>query len=170
MPPAGSIWAKKKMGGFEFQRVGRADLPMLADWLGRPEVSRWWTDPDRQIGMIEGYLDQPAIVQLLICRNRHPIAYAQFYPANHWGAVQYAGLPFGAIGLDAFAGPDGMGHGADWLKAIGDLLLAEAPLLAVDPSPDNVRAIRAYEKAGFAGASLFIDDLGQTVRVMTRRR
>lgn len=158
------------MGGFGFQRVERADLPRLAGWLATPAVEQWWPDPDRQIGAITQYLDDPAIRQMLVCHDDVPVAYLQFYPVHRWQAPQYAGLPSSAIALDVFSGPGGMGHGAAWLRAIGDSLLTHAPVLAVDPSPDNARAIRACLKAGFTGDTLHLDDQGQTVRVMTRRR
>lgn len=28
-----------------FRPLGRSDLPLLAEWLGRPHVARWWREP-----------------------------------------------------------------------------------------------------------------------------
>jgi aminoglycoside 6'-N-acetyltransferase len=44
----------------------------------------------------------------------------------------------------------GHGHGSAFVRAFADqLLAAETPRVVTDPDPDNARAIRAYEKAGF---------------------
>lgn len=69
-----------------------------------------------------------------------------------------------------FSGPQGWGRGGQWLRELGDLLLADASLLAIDPDPTNLRAIRAYQKAGFSGHAIATDGEGYPVRVMTRRR
>jgi aminoglycoside 6'-N-acetyltransferase len=44
----------------------------------------------------------------------------------------------------------GRGHGPAYLSLLAERLCAEgAPLVAVDPAVGNLRARRAYEKAGF---------------------
>jgi aminoglycoside 6'-N-acetyltransferase len=44
----------------------------------------------------------------------------------------------------------GRGHGQAYLRLLAERLCAEgAPLIAIDPAIGNVRARRAYEKAGF---------------------
>ncbi len=44
----------------------------------------------------------------------------------------------------------GRRHGAAYLGLLAQRLCAEgAPLVAIDPAIDNLRARRAYEKAGF---------------------
>jgi RimJ/RimL family protein N-acetyltransferase len=44
----------------------------------------------------------------------------------------------------------GRGHGQAYLRLLAERLCTEgAPLVAIDPAEDNVRARRAYEKAGF---------------------
>jgi aminoglycoside 6'-N-acetyltransferase len=55
--------------------------------------------------------------------------------------------------IDSFIGPPSMigrGHGAAYLSLLAERLCAEgAPLLAIDPAVENLRARRAYEGAGF---------------------
>ncbi len=75
-----------------------------------------------------------------------------------------------ALAIDCFSGPGGFGHGGLWLRALADTLLAEAPILVIDPEPDNLRAVRAYEKAGFRGEELRPSEDGTLARVMTRHR
>ncbi len=44
----------------------------------------------------------------------------------------------------------GRGHGSAFIRAFVDDRLAQgAPRIVTDPDPENPRAIRAYEKAGF---------------------
>ena len=44
----------------------------------------------------------------------------------------------------------GRGHGQAYLRLLAQRLCAEgAPLVAIDPAEGNLRAQRAYEKAGF---------------------
>ncbi|MFN3526133.1 MAG: GNAT family N-acetyltransferase [Paracoccus sp. (in: a-proteobacteria)] len=148
----------------------RADLPMLAQWLASAEVAAWWEGPDRQIALVTEDLDHPAMTQVIVMWGDQPIAYAQYYPAQAWPAPHFAHLPGNAIAIDVFAGPAGRGHGGGWLRALGDLLLQQASTLAIDPDPENIRAIRAYEKAGFSGSEIRIDGEGHPVRVLTRLR
>ena len=54
----------------------------------------------------------------------------------------------------------GRGHGSLFVRAHCDRLFAGgAPAIGTDPHPDNGRAIRAYEKAGFAIASEPLDTI-----------
>ena len=44
----------------------------------------------------------------------------------------------------------GRGHGSAFIaQRVGELFAAGAPMLAVDPHPENARAIAAYRKTGF---------------------
>ena len=46
----------------------------------------------------------------------------------------------------------GRGHGSVYLRLLAERLCAEgAPLVAIDPDLDNLRARHAYAKAGFVG-------------------
>ncbi len=98
--------------------------------------------------------------QMIVVRDGTALAYAQSYPAHHWPAPHFAGLPADAVALDVFPGPDGVGQGGAWLRALGDLLLLDCSTLAIDPAPENQRAIAAYRKAGFAGNDHRLDAQG----------
>ncbi|MBU3031407.1 GNAT family N-acetyltransferase [Paracoccus marinaquae] len=158
------------MADYGFRPVTGADLPMLADWLRQPGVAHWWGGPDRQIALIREEGAEPGLHQVIATLDRAPLGYGQYYPAHRWPAPHLAHLPPETIAIDVFSGPQGWGQGGAWLRALGDLLLARVPVLAIDPDPANTRAIRAYEKAGFAGTALGRDGAGRTVRIMTRRR
>ena len=160
------------MADYTFRPVQNDDLPMLADWLRQPLVAEWWTDTERQIAELPATLAEPRLTLLIIQHDGQPIAYAQISLAAVWQAPHYdaLGMPDGTLALDVFAGPDGVGHGGEWLDALARHLLADAPALIIDPDPTNLRAIRAYGKAGFHGDTVIANEEGQPARMMTRRR
>jgi aminoglycoside 6'-N-acetyltransferase len=46
----------------------------------------------------------------------------------------------------------GQGHGSVFLRLLAERLIHDgAPIVAIDPDPENLRARRAYQKAGFRG-------------------
>ncbi len=89
----------------------------------------------------------------IVCFAETPFAYAQDYEVHSWPQLHLAGLPTGARAIDTFIGePDmlGRGHGARYLRLLAQRLRDEgAPIVAIDPDVDNLRARRAYENAGF---------------------
>lgn len=139
-----------------FRPATREDLPLLRRWLRTPEVMRWWGDPDEQAALLEGDLDDPRMVMRMVAFAGQPFAYAQDYDVHAWPQHHLAHLPRGSRGIDAFIGePDmiGAGHGPAFLRLLAGRLRTEgAPVVAVDPDPDNLRARRAYGKAGFRGS------------------
>jgi aminoglycoside 6'-N-acetyltransferase len=61
----------------------------------------------------------------------------------------------------------GRGHGAAFLQLLAlRLLAAGAPLVAIDPDAENLRARKAYRKAGFHEQAIAATEEGQ-VAVMT---
>ena len=95
------------------------------------------------------------MVMWIVEAEGRPFAYAQEYSVHAWPQHHFAHLPFGSRGIDAFIGePDmiGAGHGSVFLRLLAEHLRAEgAPVVAIDPDPENLRARRAYERAGFSG-------------------
>lgn len=149
------------MGPYHFRDFARADLPLVARWLRTPEVMRWWGEPGEQLALLTEDLDEPAMRQWLVEHEGKPFAYAQAYVAQAWPQPHLAHLPAGSAAVDAFIGePDmlGRGHGSAFLRLLAERLLAEGhPLVAIDPDARNLRARRAYARAGFVG-----EDVAQT--------
>jgi aminoglycoside 6'-N-acetyltransferase len=102
------------------------------------------------------------------------IAYAQDYDPHAWPGHHFAHLPLGARGVDQSIGPAelvGRGHGSAFVRQHCDRLFAKgAPAIGTDPHPDNARAIRAYQKAGFANASGPLDTSWGRALLMERWR
>jgi aminoglycoside 6'-N-acetyltransferase len=139
------------MSAYHFRPFTRADLPMVARWLQTPEVLRWWGDPKEQIDLIAEDLDEPLMRQWIVEHEGRPFAYVQVYPLNAWPQLHLMHLPDGAEVIDAFIGESAMvGHGSAFLRALAEKLRAEdAPVVVIDPDYENLRARRAYARAGF---------------------
>jgi aminoglycoside 6'-N-acetyltransferase len=143
---------------YAFRPAVREDLPLLRRWLRTPEVVRWWGDPREQAALLRDDLDEPAMVMRIVSCAGRAFAYAQDYPVHAWPQPHFAHLPQGTRAIDSFIGaPDmiGRGHGSIYLRLLAERLRVEgAPVVAIDPDQDNLRARRAYEKAGFRGGTV----------------
>jgi aminoglycoside 6'-N-acetyltransferase len=138
---------------YQFRPMTAADLPMVRGWLTAPHVLEWWGDPVEQFGLVSDDLDHPAMDQFVVAVDDRPFAYLQCYDPLAWPENGLGDHPLGTRGIDQFIGEldlVGRGHGSAFIRAYTDRLLAAgAPRVLTDPDPNNHRAIRAYEKAGF---------------------
>lgn len=137
---------------YGFRPMTAADLPTIRRWLKAPHVAEWWHDPAEQFELVSSDLDHPDMAQFIVTDGARDFAYLQCYRLSDW----HTGLgeqPDGTRGLDQFIGEAdmiGRGHGSSFIRAFADRLLMEGvSRIVIDPDPDNARAIRAYEKAGF---------------------
>jgi aminoglycoside 6'-N-acetyltransferase len=150
---------ERSMSAYTFRPMTTDDQALVRHWLSTPEVDRWWGDPDRENGdddddrLFQDELGDPNIALWIVSHDDQPFAYIQDYDPHAWADHPFASLPQGARGIDQFIGqPDmiGLGHGSAFIRAHVEQLFARgAPAVGTDPHPTNIRAIRAYEKAGF---------------------
>ena len=140
------------MRSYAFRPMSAKDLPIIKRWLGTPHVSQWWHDPSEQFELVRGDLDHPDMTQFIVGADEREFAYLQCYDLSAWN-TGFGPQPEGTRGLDQFIGEADMldrGHGSAFIRQFTDRLLAAGtPRVVIDPDPDNFRAIRAYEKAGF---------------------
>lgn len=140
---------------------------MLRRWLETPEVVRWWGDPEEQAALLAEDLNEPRMVMRIVSFEGRPFAYAQHYAVHVWPQPHFAHLPPGARAIDAFIGEPAMlgrGHGSAFLRRLALNLLEEgAPIVAIDPDAENLRARRAYWKAGFRGETVVESGEGPAV-------
>ena len=126
---------------------------MIAGWLAEPHVAEWWDDPETEIASIKEHIDSISVEPLVIELDGKPIGYLQSYDPHLEDGHPYQDQPFGTLGIDVSIGDPtlvGMGHGSAIIRQFVDTLFAEGtPRVVIDPDPANIRAIRAYEKAGF---------------------
>jgi aminoglycoside 6'-N-acetyltransferase len=132
---------------------------MLERWRAMPHVAAWWGKPEVEAAA-EAFAD-PRVAMWIVEHDGRPFAYAQDYAPHDWDDHPFAHLPRGARGIDQYIGDPEMldrGHGTAFIRAFcGRLFAAGAPAIGTDPHPDNRRAIRACEKAGFRIASEPLD-------------
>ncbi len=152
---------------YEFRAATRADLPMLREWLATPEAMRWWGDPQAEAALLRDDLDNPQMTMRIVSFAGRAFAYAQDYEVHTWPQPHLAALPRGTRAIDTFIGePEmiGRGHGAAYLRLLAGRLIAEgAPVIAIDPDVANVRAQRAYERAGFRRGEIVETEEGPVV-------
>jgi aminoglycoside 6'-N-acetyltransferase-1b len=148
------------MSVLAFRPLTLADLPLLHEWLSRPHVAEWWgaTPSPAEIAAdfgpsIAGGVPHWCFIALL---DGAPMGFIQAYaPAgwHHEGWWLDEHDP-GVRGIDQFladASQLGLGLGTAMVRAFVDELLCDPSVTRIqtDPVPDNGRAIRCYEKAGF---------------------
>jgi aminoglycoside 6'-N-acetyltransferase len=140
------------MASYQFRPMSAGDLPLVREWLALPHVTEWWGDPDEQFGLVSGDMTEPAMDQYIVDIDNAPLGYLQCYRLTDWN-TGFGPQPDGTRGIDQMIGvPDmiGRGHGSAFIRVfIEDLLTTGTPRVVTDPDPDNARAIKAYEKAGF---------------------
>jgi aminoglycoside 6'-N-acetyltransferase len=157
---------------YAFRSATVNDMPMLRRWLSTPEAVRWWGDPQHEAALLEGDLNEPAMVMRIVSFDGRSFAYAQDYDVRSWPQAHLSHFPPGSRAIDAFIGrPDmlGCGHGSAFLRLLAKRLIGEgAPNVVIDPAADNLRARHAYARAGFVGEDVVATDSGPVV-VMTFR-
>lgn len=138
---------------YAFRSLTEDDLPMISRWLAEPHVAEWWGDPEQGLREIADAITDIATEPLIVELDGRPFAYLQTYDPHLEDDHPYQDQPTGTLGMDISIGPReflGKGHGSGAIAAFIQQLFSEGvPRIIIDPHPDNTRAIRAYEKAGF---------------------
>jgi aminoglycoside 6'-N-acetyltransferase len=138
---------------YQFRPLSAADLLSVRRWLAIPHFAQWWGDPDDQFGLVSEDLAEPAMDQFVVATDDRPFGYLQCYDPTAWPENRLGTQAHGTRGIDQFIGDPDMinkGHGSAFIRQFTDRLLAAGTSrIVTDPAPDNARAIRAYEKAGF---------------------
>src|SRR6266702_5936949 len=137
---------------YAFRPMTTTDLPLVRRWLGEAHVREWWGDPDEQLALVSGDLDEPAMDQFIVLAGMRPFGYLQCYSLTAWN-TGFGQQPEGTRGIDQFIGASdmiGRGHGSAFIRQFADARLHQGlPRIVTDPDARNLRAVRAYEKAGF---------------------
>lgn len=139
------------MARYRFRPMTEGDLPMMREWLKRPHVAEWWPDSD-EFEFVSGDLAHHDLAQFIVYLGETPMAYFQCYRMSDWHR-NFGAHPGGTRGIDQFISEADLlskGHGSAFIRQFIDTMFAGGtPRFVIDPCPVNLRAIRAYEKAGF---------------------
>jgi aminoglycoside 6'-N-acetyltransferase len=157
---------------YTFKPVTQSDLPLLEVWLQAPEIVTWWGDPVEQAELLRADIHEPRMQMELVLFKGRPFAYLQSYEVHAWPQPHLDHLPIGSRAIDTFIGDDAMigrGHGSAYLRNMALRLQVEgAPMIAIDPTEANLRAIRAYKNAGFRIDSPFTSREGPGVLMLLK--
>ncbi|MBX3619217.1 MAG: AacA4 family aminoglycoside N(6')-acetyltransferase [Rhizobacter sp.] len=159
------------------------DLPMLHDWLNRPHIVAWWGGEDARPTLDEvlaqyrpSTLAQASVTPYIAMLGDEPIGYAQSYVALGSGDGWWEDeTDPGVRGIDqSLADPSqlGKGLGTRLVRALVARLFEDPSVTAIqtDPSPDNARAIRCYEKAGFVRLKTLVTPDGPAAYMVQTRQ
>lgn len=156
----------------------KGDLPLIESWFAEPHLRAWWGEPDEEIALIRDMVeDRDTTRPFLIQLDGTPIGYIQYWflgelqtgewlEDHPWLSV----FPEHAVGIDISIGEPGFagrGIGPAAIRAFSRRLHTWGyPVIITDPDPDNHRAVRAYEKAGFRPVPNLDDMTGGDVLIM----
>ncbi|MCU0831755.1 MAG: acetyltransferase [Rhizobiaceae bacterium] len=136
-----------------FRSVEPRDMALIRRWAAQPHWLEWWGAADKTVSEIGAAMDEDSTEPMIALLGNRPVAYVQTYDPHLEEAHPYQDQPFGTLGLDISIGDAadlGQGLGTAIILALAGMLFEEGvPRLIIDPDPANLRAIRAYEKAGF---------------------
>jgi RimJ/RimL family protein N-acetyltransferase len=142
---------------FEFRPFGTEHVELMFDWLRRPHVAEWWGAPPNVDEIRDEFVDGDSVHAFIVYYDGNPIAFIQSYVAMTAGDGWWPDeRDPGVVGIDQFIAEPKLlnrGVGTAMIRAFADRLL-ENPIVTriqTDPSPENTRAIRCYEKVGFEG-------------------
>jgi RimJ/RimL family protein N-acetyltransferase len=146
---------------FTFRPLSFADMPTMSRWLSDPVVAEWYEEGGTDIGHLTGkYRDmlegrEPTKGYIAMCDGVE-IGYIQAVPIDSFpDYARQLDVQPGAVGIDLFLGEPayrGRGIGSAMLREFTDRIVfgeMHAPIAIIGPSPENTRAVRSYEKAGF---------------------
>lgn len=148
---------KNNLKNFEFKKLSHEDLPLVHTWLASPHVREFWHE--RTVGKFstfkktfENKLASKKWNPYIVILQGKPIGYIQSYVVDDktFGINQF-------IGVEEFVDK---GLGSMFVKEFTDELLSDKKVTRIitDPSVLNLRAQKAYEKAGFKRVSKKSDD------------
>jgi len=159
------------------------DLPMLHDWLNRRHIVEWWGGEAERptfADVVQHYTPrihaEEAVTPYIAMLGEEPIGYAQSYVALGSGDGWWEDeTDPGVRGIDqSLANPMQLnkGLGTKLVRALAEQLFADPAVTKIqtDPAPDNHRAIRCYEKAGFVQQKVITTPDGPAVYMVLTRQ
>ena len=143
-----------------FRPLTEPDLPLLAEWIARPHVARWWYEPVGAAAVRAEYLPcirgtEPTHA-LLAHLDGIEVGFAQWYRwadyPEHAGKLGAADDEAGIDYLLADSARCGQGVGTRLVGALIEQIRQAWPAvggLVVDPEHSNRASCRVLEKNGF---------------------
>lgn len=151
---------------FKFRLITHEDYPLMLAWLAKSHVREWWDDSDDTLEKVRLHYGEKLadVKKFILVETKNdvekPIGFFQYYIVSD-----------DTIGIDQFVGEAdylNRGVGAETIKIFIELIKRRhsPKTIILDPSPDNKRAIRCYEKVGFKYYETKLVEDGKTAYMM----
>lgn len=142
------------MSGVTLQRLLPRHLVLLGSWLRQPHVAPWFPEPDANLRWAAH--PPPGGSQAIIASGADEVGYLRWQRVDR-NALDSLGLyniPANSVDADILIGVDaslGRGLGPAALDALAATVREDpsVPMLGLTSAVANVRAHRAFEKAGY---------------------
>lgn len=157
---------------FKFLPLEESHIATFKKWLTEDHIKPVWQEPEDEAEFNEKFLvklPQRGVKPFIITSNDEPLGYIQYYNAHSIGNGWWENEPLGTYGIDLLIGEKtqvGKGVGPAIIKEFTTFILRQEPnvtSIIIDPEPTNLRAIKAFEKAGFVRESEIETPNGQAL-------
>lgn len=163
---------------FTFKPLTTTDLDLLCRWFEKPHVLEWWNDRLTPEQIKEKYgkrIGDNVVCPYIVYLNDKPIALIQYYWASKVGDGWWPNEDASTVGVDQFIGEE------DYInKGFGTLMMKEFiqflfqnPLIKkiiTEADPNNLRAKRCYEKAGFQETDVIDTPDGKSILMVITKK
>lgn len=148
----------KNYKNFEFKKLAKEDLPLVHSWLTSPHVREFWHE--NATGTFSAF---KKTFETKLATNKKWSPYIVILQGKPIGYIQSYVVDEKTCGINQFIGVEEFvdkGLGSMFVKEFTDELLLDKKVTRIitDPSVLNLRAQKAYEKAGFKKMSKKSDD------------
>lgn len=142
----------------EFHRLESQHLRIFRSWLAQDHIKPFWQEPESESEFEEKFLvrlPQRGVQSFVIQESGQAIGYIQYYEALKVGGGWWENEKPGTFGIDLMIGEKthlGRGLGPKIIREFIELLIRRergATSIIIDPEPSNLRAIKAFGRAGF---------------------
>ncbi len=157
---------------FSFRLVTKQDFSLLALWLGKPHVKKWWRDAKETLDEVHNKYGGPVVVDdptdyYVSEVGGTAIGFIQSYMVDNYPEHADTIQLDNAAGIDLFIGEEdfiGKGYGAAMLTQFVNKVIRNTyktvDFVVADPEVANLASIRAFEKAGFQKGAITPGEYG----------
>jgi aminoglycoside 6'-N-acetyltransferase Ib len=165
-----------------FRMMREDDIALFHEWLQRPHLAEWWGHEHAAPSLdatrakyLPRVLERQGVRPYIALLEERPIGWSQSYVAlgagDGWWEEE---TDPGVRGIDQFlcdANTLGQGLGTRMVTAFVRMIFTDPAVTRIqtDPSPENTRAIRCYEKSGFRATKRIITPDGPALLMVQYR-